>query len=122
MPARNTSYTAAGQALLDKRKMPEEEISDKETLHIAREAAQKSGGFLQHLGWSRNTLSPFILSPYNDYTDWVALVESMCPKDEISETALQKNQKKATSREEVTDEDTASVFKAFGDEAIEPFD
>ena len=45
LPAKKTSYTAAGQALLDKRKMPEEEIEDKETLHIAREAAQKRGGY-----------------------------------------------------------------------------
>ena len=104
MPSKTTSYTAAGQALLDMRKMPQEEISDERALNIANEAALRSEAFLRILGWSKETLSPFIRH-YRCMEDLVDVFEKVCPKSDCPAPEPENKsaaEKYATSRKTIT--------------------
>ena len=104
MPSKRTSYTAAGQALLDMRKMPQEEISDERALQIANEAALHSEAFLRILGWSKETLSPFIRH-YRCMEDLVDVFEKVCPKSDFPAPEPENKsaaEKYATSRKTIT--------------------
>ena len=115
--ARRTSYTSAGQALLNKRLLPKDSVTDEEHLDILREASEVNALLLNALGWDQGTKSTMI----REYARWPVIgnVLRSVFKRRVEHEGIKKA--KVAETAPVKPELVAEVMQAFGNEAASPF-